>query len=81
MDSVNTVFTLPTTKKHHFSLQLVDAENERRMLFLSTFAPCQINLKTDVPDGIELGKRRNEKSIISFGCTDWYFLCCKRTTR
>lgn len=48
--------TFPTTKRHNSSLNIVDTEKRLRIYVGSIFAKQTINLKTDAPDGIELGK-------------------------
>lgn len=54
-ETVTYLFTFPTTKKHNLSRQLVDAESEYFMMVVFNFAMYYFNLKTDGPDGIELG--------------------------
>ncbi len=45
-------FTFPTTKKDNLSRQMDDAEKERHMRLVFTFARQINNLKTDAPNGI-----------------------------
>ena len=54
-------FTFPTTKKDNLSRQMDDAGSEHGITLVSTFARQINNLKTDEPDGIELGGNEDEE--------------------
>ena len=55
---VNIWFTFPTTKKDKLSRQMDDTENEQYTKQVSIFVAESLTLKTDAPDGIELGGRK-----------------------
>ena len=66
MSFVNTWLTLPTTKWDNPSLNIVDTDNEHCISWVSIFVAESLTLKTDEPDGIELGKKKeNEESTFT----------------
>lgn len=60
---------------------MVDAENEYDKQFFCSFANQNTILKTDAPDGIELGKLEMKRKVILFGILLGALMVCSSCSK